>query len=692
MEEHIVNGIMMAIFILMIAVFSSIFLKKINFPYTIGLVVVGIIFGLLAFRLEFLAPFSKITLSPDLILYIILPTLIFDAAIDIDSSTLRKNIVPILLLAVLGLLLSTGVIGIGLSLLTPLSLIGALVFGALISATDPVAVVALFREIGAPKRLMTLIDGESLFNDATAIVLFTILITPFTSSSAEQITFIGAMIKFTIVLAGGLGVGIVIGILGAKTLNIEKDNLLLQITVSLLMAYISFIVADHFLKVSGVMSTLAAGLVFRSRAEIVIKRSNIETVEHFWDYFTFVANSFVFILLGLSEIHILRNSGSPLEVLITFISVTPVIIIARATGIYILIPLYNRLHKNSSFPISLPYQTVLFWGGLRGAVPVALVLAIPVSFPSRELIIHYTMGFILFTLLVQGTTIKALMDKLNIKPDKSAFDDHKTLHRDYSFGTEKLAELILNGMRKMFEDEGFFIREQSSEDLTELLLKRGKMTLIIQHSATNLGITAEPNNIAYLNTVLYETILELKSSVDSLKDASNPENLQKLVEVDKSETSLSFDIMQYIKPDLITAELVSNDKESVLKEMVAIFKHHEVISDFQLVFDEIMERENSMSTGMGMEIAMPHTRTDSVSKLTALIGVCSEGVDFKALDGKNVKIFVMILSPKSDSGPHLQFLAAISKILINEDIREKIIESGSAAEIYRIIEEAVRRD
>ncbi len=355
-------------------------------------------------------------------------------------------------------------------------------------------------------------------------------------------------------------------------------------------------------------------------------------------------------------------------------------------------PIFNKLIKKDNFKISSSYQTVLFWGGLRGAVPVALVLAIPTDFPNRELIIHYTMWFILFTLLVQGTTIKRLMEKLGIKPDKSAFDDREVLHRDYTFGSENLAELILNGMQRLFEEEGFFIREVENQDSYEILMKRGKMTLLVQLMGNRLAMTAEPNNIAYLNTVLYETLLDLKSSVDSLQDAADPEKMKELVAVDQSQsTSTGFDIMQFLRPDLVTAELVSKDKSSVISEMVTMLKHADIITDYDQVLDEIMEREKSMSTGMGMEIAMPHARTESVSNLTALVAVSSDGVEFEALDGKPVKIFVLILSPKQDSGPHLQFLAAMSKVLCSEETREKIIQSESAHDLYRIIEETVRK-
>jgi len=155
MEEEIVNNVLLLVTFLSIAVFSSMLLNKIKFPYTIGLVVIGFIVGFVANYYESLNMFRDVGLSPGIILYIILPTLIFDAALNINITLLKRNLVPILILAVFGLLISTVIIGLGVSFSTNLTLLGAIVFGALISATDPVAVIALFNEIGAPKRLIT---------------------------------------------------------------------------------------------------------------------------------------------------------------------------------------------------------------------------------------------------------------------------------------------------------------------------------------------------------------------------------------------------------------------------------------------------------------------------------------------------------------------------------------------------------
>ncbi len=695
MEDQLITGVILIIFFLTVSVASSIILKKIHFPYTIGLVVVGVIFGLLAMRYESLSLLNEIDLSPELILYIILPTLIFDAAIDIDTKTLFKNIIPILLLAVLGLLISTALIGIGISATTKLALSGALVYGALISATDPVAVIALFKEIGAPKRLMTLIDGESLFNDATAIVLFSILIEMFGGTAEASFSLFHSIINFLVVLSGGLLVGSVIGYIGAQMLKVEKGSVLLQVTVSLIMAYVSFIVADHFLHVSGVMSTLAAGLIIQNKAGDVIKRSNIQTIEHFWEYFAFVANSFVFLLLGLTEVNRFRTESTFVEILIGLFTIVPIILIARAVGIYLLIPLYNKFVKNSEKKaIPKSYQTILFWGGLRGAVPIALVLAIPKDFAHRGGIINATLAYILFTLLIQGTTIKKLMDFFQIKPERSAFDDENALHRQYPLGSISLASLVTREMRLLFEDEGFFIREKRDESnhTYELLMKRNKIMILVEQEGENLSVTAQPEDICYLNRILYETLLGLKKSVEGIKKAVNVKKIKELLAVDVEKEELEFDLMQFIKPEQICTTLESDTKNDLIKELVGKLQKSGAVAESDNVLSEVMEREKSMTTALGEGIAMPHARTEAVSEVTAFIGISQKGVDFDALDKKPVHIFVLILSPKNDSGPHLQFLAEMTKLLANEEVRKKVIAETSNDDLYELFRQAVKEN
>ncbi|MEE8571889.1 MAG: cation:proton antiporter, partial [Gemmatimonadota bacterium] len=173
---HVVTVVIAIVGLLLVAVAAAIGLKRTSLPYTVGLVLIGMLLGAVADRVDILEPIREVALSPEIILFVFLPTLIFESAFNLDSRLLSRNMAAVLTLAAPGLLLSTAIVGGLLSLLTPLPLGSALVFGALISATDPVAVIALFREVGAPKRLTILVEGESLFNDATAIVLFKLIL------------------------------------------------------------------------------------------------------------------------------------------------------------------------------------------------------------------------------------------------------------------------------------------------------------------------------------------------------------------------------------------------------------------------------------------------------------------------------------------------------------------------------------
>ncbi len=175
-NDPVLTTVIAVVALLLVAAIVAMGFRRLHLPFTVGLVIVGILIGVSAERLTFLAPLQHVTLSPELILFVFLPTLIFESAYALDGRLLSQNLAPVLSLAVPGLLLSTGIVGSLVFLFTPMGWGPALLFGALIAATDPVAVIALFKEVGAPKRLAILVEGESLFNDATAIVLFKILL------------------------------------------------------------------------------------------------------------------------------------------------------------------------------------------------------------------------------------------------------------------------------------------------------------------------------------------------------------------------------------------------------------------------------------------------------------------------------------------------------------------------------------
>jgi len=683
MEHELAVHIFLIIGFLVVAVGSSVLLKKLHFPYTIGLVVIGIIFGYLAKEFNYTL-LTDLNLTPETILYLILPTLIYDAAIKMDLRALRKNIVPILLLAVIGLLISAGIIGSILSF-TVMSIGAALLFGALISATDPVAVIALFNEIGAPRRLVTLVDGESIFNDATAIVLFTIVL----SSIHSGVTTVGGLFflsfaRFMLVLLGGLAVGAIVGAVGGFIVRLQKNNVLLQITVSLIMAYISFIAADQ-LHVSGVMSTLAAGIVVSLLSNNVLKHENQHFLENFWDYFSFVANSFVFLLLGLTEANSFSNPQTVVTSLLLLLIVIPAVTAARAAVIYLLIPLYNRFVKDHKIPAA--FQTILFWGGLRGAVPVALVLAIPHDFPGRDIIVHITFGYILFTLLVQGTTVKGLMGLFKIRPEKSYFDYHKGISYSLDVPTAKLLELVTGQVLTQFKDEGFFVSEPESEGSGPYLLRRGQKYLSVEAEKTQLTITAADQvDLAYGKQTIYETLLELDNSVISLGELVKSPEIKKIVE-EENGTGLkpTLNLKKFIKTNLICLSLQGKDKKSIIEELVEFAADRGAIFNKEMALQEVLERESTMSTGLDNGVAIPHAKCDASENIILVVGIKKDGVDFDSLDKQPTKFFFLIISPKSQAGPHIQLLAEIGMRMNHAEIRERLLTAKSPAEVMAVL-------
>ena len=406
--DYFVSHILAIFILLLLAAVSSIMFKRIRFPYTIGLVIIGIVFLALTDSYQELAHLEDIKLSHDVIMYIILPTLIFDAAINIDSRLLVRNLLPVSALAIPGLIISTLIIGFLMCKFTPLHLGVAMLFGALISATDPVAVIALFNEIGAPKRLTMLVDGESLFNDATAIVAFNIVLAMILSGASMTIfTISSAAINFIYVFIGGLVVGLIIGFILTRLINLAKNEPLIQIALSTVTAYASFIIADHYLKVSGVMSTLGAGIIVSWYGSTRFTHEAKEYLKQYWEFAAFIANSFIFLMLGMIEWDLLIKQGHT-PYLITYLIYTIIIVtFARFVVVYGIIPLLRLFPKHEK--ISMGYKTVIFWGGLRGAVPLALVLSLGPNFENRQLIVEFTLGVVLFTLLIQGTTTKPLM-------------------------------------------------------------------------------------------------------------------------------------------------------------------------------------------------------------------------------------------------------------------------------------------
>lgn len=407
MHESIVEIVVAVVSLLLIASLAAIILRWLRLPYTVGLVAVGVGLALVAESYPVLSIFRQIELSPEIVLFVFLPTLIFESAVNLDARLLSKNLVPVLALAAPGLLISTAIVGLLVAWLTPLDLGPAFLFGALISATDPVAVVALFKELGAPRRLAVLVEGESLFNDATAIVLFQIIVAVLAGGALSAGVVADGARSFVTVFVGGSAVGAVIGYLMIRSIVLAAGEPLIKVALSTVVAYAAFIAADHYLRVSGVMATLGAGVVVGTLGATRFGPEVRTYLHHFWEYAAFVANSFIFLLVGLSlQPALVWRYWQPIAWAIV------AVVVARALVIFGLIPVVSRIPGADL--VDWRYQAVLWWGGLRGAVALALALSLPADFPFRELINSLAFGVVIFSILGGGITMKPLMSFLGL--------------------------------------------------------------------------------------------------------------------------------------------------------------------------------------------------------------------------------------------------------------------------------------
>jgi CPA1 family monovalent cation:H+ antiporter len=380
--------------------------KRFKVPFTVALVVVGAILAWLGDRVELLAPIASLEVTPEAVLFVFLPTLIFQSAFHLDARALRENLAPTLTLAVPGLLLSTALIGAIMHVAAPwvgvhLGWAEALLLGSILSATDPVAVIALFSQLGAPKRLTVLVEGESLFNDATAIVLSRIIIGVMAAGVLTSQTLIVGGVSFLAVFFGGLVVGWLLALVAGSIIGAVDGDSFFEITLTTILAYLSFYVAEHYLHLSGVMAVVAAGVVIGGWGKAKISPSIVAYLEHFWDYLAGVANALIFLLVGLTV-----DLGALMGTLPVLFWVVVAMLVSRAVVIYTLVPLLGKLP--GSDPIDRRYQAVMFWGGLRGGIALAIALSLPATV-DQELFIHLTTGAVLFTLLVQGLSIERLV-------------------------------------------------------------------------------------------------------------------------------------------------------------------------------------------------------------------------------------------------------------------------------------------
>jgi len=440
---------------LTIAMFAAGLCRNLPIPYTVFLVIIGVALGSIAKNWSQLSQLQQFQLSPELVLFLFLPVLIFESAFNLDARQMVKDIASILSLAIPALLISTAIIGIGLWWLIDLNILLALLFGALISATDPVAVVALFKELGAPQRLTVLVEGESLLNDATAIVLFNIILGIVLTGSFVFTDIGGAMTGFLRVFFGGALLGAISGIILSELLYRIKAGLSTYLVMSIVLAYASFAVAEHVLHVSGVMAVLAAAICLSIFGVSRVPQSDVHIVTEIWEVLALVCNSLLFLLVGLSidiTALIARADAIIIAVLLVLLS--------RAATVYSMVPTTVRLFKLPH--ISLGERHIMWWGGLKGGLAIAIVLSIPNAIPGRDLLLDMTLGVVLFSLLVNAPTIRPLMHFLGI--DRLSNDEKDELKHGL-LNAEKQADIVLQKLNKA---------ELISPSTQQLLQKKSK--------------------------------------------------------------------------------------------------------------------------------------------------------------------------------------------------------------------------
>jgi len=406
-EAHTAELVLFVVGLLLVAAATLALSRRIKFPFTVALVVVGVVLAQLAGIVpQWLGVVTRYEVAPEIILFVFLPTLIYESSFHLNARQLRHNLWPVLTLAVPGLLFSTLIIGLIVYAATPIELPAALLLGSILSATDPVAVISLFKQLGAPKRLTVLVEGESLFNDATAIVLSRILIGIIAAGYfAPQMIWQGTM-SFVLVFFGGIVVGLAAAWLFGLLLGLVESDTFIEISLTTILAYLSFLVAEEIFHVSGVMATVAAGMTMGNWGRTKISPPVLGYLEHFWEYMAYVANALIFLLVGLRVD--LSALGASFD---TLIWVVLAMLISRALVIYLLVPLVGRLPGNA--PIDSPYRAVMFWGGLRGAIALAIVLSLD-DFAYADTFVAVVTGAVLFTLLIQGTTIEKLVRLLGL--------------------------------------------------------------------------------------------------------------------------------------------------------------------------------------------------------------------------------------------------------------------------------------
>lgn len=378
---------------LLIAVMVEPLARLMRFPFSALLVIVGFAGSelLVATGIDTGLRWEQFSY---LILHILVPILVFESAFSLKARVLLKNMLIVILLAIPFMLFAAGITGVALfyGIGHPVGFpwSAALLCGVILSATDPVAVVALFKQLGAPDRLTALLEGESLFNDATAIVMFTLLVATATSGESFQVS--AALTAFVYSFLGGIAVGVTCAAVGALWYRSFKSETA-RALITVMSAYLTFYLAEDVLHVSGIVAVLLAGLIIGECHRLNAKDNSL--APEAWELLAYCSNALLFLLAGATITWQMFESHW-LAMIIGIAAAAG----ARGLVIYGILPLSTN--NFSDEPVPGPYRTVMMWGGLRGAVSLALALSLPTSLTGWYSVQSIVYGVVLFTLFVQA--------------------------------------------------------------------------------------------------------------------------------------------------------------------------------------------------------------------------------------------------------------------------------------------------